>query len=389
MPFKEVSKMSPKKEFVILARQSQANMSELCRRFGVSRPTGYKWLNRFNSDGEPGLEELSRRPKYSPQKVDDVIEELILLIRDERPTWSGRKIKKHLENLGETGLPSPSTITEILRRNGRLDAKRIAKNWKRFEKDTPMEMLQMDFKGHFEMACRRCHPLTLLDDHSRYLLELGACSNEKGDTVKTRLKDAFRCYGLPYSIITDNGSPWVTPQKPERITKLGMWLIRLGIVLKRAGKYHPQTNGKIERMHRTLKADVIQARQFRSFPECQIAFDEWREDYNCVRPHEGIGMLTPSDRFRISDVAYPEKLPEIEYGPDDKIRKVQTSGLIDFLGKTYRIGKGLKGQPVAVRAVDEGIYDVYFVRQNLLRINLRDAPSGASGNTETDLLSGT
>ena len=388
MPFKEVSKMSPKKEFVILASQQQANMSELCRRFEVSRPTGYKWLKRFDLYGEPGLEERSRRPKYSPRKVDAATEDLILLIRDERPTWSGRKIKKHLENLGEKGLPSPSTITEILRRNGRLDAKYIVNNWKRFEKDTPMEMLQMDFKGHFETAHGRCHPLTLLDDHSRYLLELGACSNEKGDTVKALLIEVFRRYGLPYSIITDNGPPWGAGQS-KRITKFGMWLIRLGIVLKRTGAYHPQTNGKIERMHRTLKADVIQARQFRSFPECQRAFDEWREDYNCVRPHEGIGMLTPSDRFRISDVAYPEKLPEIEYGPDDEIRKVQNGGLVHFRGKTYRVGKALQGQPVAVRAAEDGVYDVYFVRQNLLRINLRDAPSGASDNTETDLMSGT
>ncbi len=374
MPFKEASKMAPKKEFVILASQPQANVSVLCQRFGVSRQTGYKWLNRFDCYGEAGLEERSRRPKFSPRKVDAATEELILMIRDERPTWGGRKIKRYLENLGENGLPSPSTITEILRRNDRLDAEGVAKKWKRFEREAPMEMLQMDFKGHFKTACGRCHPLTVLDDHSRYLLELGACGNEKGVAVKARLKEMFRRYGLPHAIITDNGSPWVAPLTPDRITKLGMWLIRLGIVLKRTGAYHPQTNGKVERLHRTLKAEVIQARQFRTLSECQISFDEWREDYNFRRPHEAIGMSTPSERFRISDIAFPETMPVIEYSPGDRIRNVSSSGTISFKGKRWRVGKGLKGSPVALREVGDGIYDVVYVRQILLQINLCDSP---------------
>lgn len=199
--------------------------------------------------------------------------------------------------------------------------------------------------------------------------------------MKARLKQVFRRYGLPMAIITDNGSPWVAPLTPDKITTLGMWLIRLGIVLKRTGAYHPQTNGKVERLHRTLKAEVIQARQFRTLSECQVSFDEWREDYNCNRPHQGIGMATPSERFRVSDIAFPETMPRIEYSPGDMIRKVSTGGTIKFMGKCWRVGKGLSGSPVAVRQIEDGIFNVVFVRQILLRINLRDAPSGAS---ETD-----
>ncbi|MCX6646013.1 MAG: IS481 family transposase [bacterium] len=378
MPFEKVSKMSPKKEFVILASQPEANVSLLCQRFGISRPTGYKWLDRFAQEGETGLEERSRRPNHSPWKADDATEKLVLLIRDERPTWGARKIKRYLEGYGEVGLPSPSTITEILRRNGRLDSEGVAKKWRRFESEAPMGLLQMDFKGHFKTKFGRCHPLTLLDDHSRYLLELGACSNEKGDTVKTRLREVFRRYGLPRAIITDNGNPWGMAGQPKSLTDLALWLIRLGIELKRSAAYHPQTMGKIERMHRTLKAEVIQARQFGSLAECQRAFDEWREDYNFLRPHEAIGFQTPSQRFQLSDIPFPERMPEIEYSPDDMIRKVSKHGTISFKGRLWRVGMGLKGFPVAVREVEEGVYNAVFVRQILLRINFRDAPPGGA-----------
>ena len=378
MPFKEGNLMSPKKELVILASQQGANKGELCRRFGVSRRTGYKWLRRFESEGETGLEERSRRPVHSPWKTDGSTEELVIAIRDERPSWGGRKIKHHLESLGEKGLPSPSTITEILRRNGRLNAVPEVKKWNRFECDRPMGLLQMDFKGDFKTSTGRCHPLTVLDDHSRYLLELGACGNEKGDIVKGRLKEVFRRYGLPCAIITDNGPPWGTAGFPLALTDLSLWLIRLGIELKRSRPYHPQTMGKIERMHRTLKAEVIQARQFRSLLECQRSFDEWRDDYNFTRPHEALGMATPADRFRISEVEFPATMPEIEYSPDDIIRKVSNIGQISFLGQRWRVGKALRGQPVAVREISDGIFDVVYVRQILLRINFRDAPMGAS-----------
>lgn len=376
MPFKEVSKMSLKQEFVNLSLQSDSNVSELCRRFGISRPTGYKWLKRFNRQGDAGLEERSRRPRHSPRRTDEETEELILLIRDERPTWGGRKIKRYLESFIEDELPSPSTITEILRRNDRLNSPGASKKWKRFERDAPMELLQLDFKGHFKTACGRCHPLTLLDDHSRYLLELGACGNERGSTVKVRLKEAFQRYGLPRAIITDNGPPWGMAGQPSSLTDLGLWLVRLGIELKRAGAYHPQTMGKIERLHRTLKAEVIQARQFRTLADCQRSFDEWRVDYNCIRPHEALGMSMPVENFQTSSVPFPETLPDIEYSPGDAIRKVSKNGVISFKARHWRVGKGLKGEPVAVRQVGDGVYDVVYVRQVLRKINLSDVPLG-------------
>lgn len=374
MPFAEGRKMSPKKEFVILAGQAGSNVSELCRRYSVSRPTGYKWLKRFVLEGEEGLEERSSRPHRSPERTDGAIEEMILEARDTHPAWGGRKIKRHLENMGASGVPSATTITGVLRRNGRLDAEGVAKPWKRFERDEPMDLLQMDFKGHFAVDGGRCHPLTVLDDHSRYLLGLEACADERGATVKGRLTGMFRRYGLPRSIITDNGAPWAAPASPGSFTELGVWLIRLGIELKRAGEYHPQTMGKVERLHRTLKAEVLQGRNFRHIADCQEAFDDWRDDYNFRRPHQAIGMATPSSRFRVSDRTFLEAPPEIEYGPDDEVRKVQDGGYIHFRGAVYRVGRAFKGLPVAVRMVGDGLFDAYCVRQKLLHINMRDAP---------------
>lgn len=173
--------------------------------------------------------------------------------------------------------------------------------------------------------------------------------------MKAILKEAFRRYGLPRAIITDNDPPWGMSGQPESLTDLGLWLIRLGIELNRSGAYQPQTMGKIERMHRTLKAEVVQARQFRSLAACQRSFDEWREDYNFMRPHEALGMLTPSERFRISDVVFPETMPEIEYSPGNKIRKVSNIGQIHILGRRWHVGKALRGRPVSVREVGDGV----------------------------------
>jgi transposase InsO family protein len=305
----------------------------------------------------------------------------VLEVRDEHPKWGARKIKRFLENRGHRGLPSPSTITAVLGRHGRLDAEGVASGpWSRFEREHPMDLLQMDFKGHFPIRDRRCHPLSLVDDHSRYLLGLDACRDERCETVQERLTEIFRRYGLPDSINTDNGAPWASLGAHGQITQLGLWLIRLGIRLSRSREYHPQTNGKVERFHRTLKAEVLQARSFADFDECQSAFDDWRYVYNFERPHQALDLKTPSQRFQMSSRRFPEVLPEIEYGPDDQVRKVQDGGIISFRGVDYRVGRALRGLPVAVRptAVDGG-FDVFCVRQKVLNINFLSPLGGREG----------
>ena len=371
MPWQEVTTMSLRKEFIMLASQTDINMSELSQHFGISRKTAYKWLQRYRVTGADGLCDRSRRPHGSPQRTAEDIEQLILSLRDAHTAWGGRKLKRRLEDLGHTGLPSPSTVTAILRRHHRLDAAESAKHkaWQRFEHDTPNDLWQMDFKGHFATDNGRCHPLTVLDDHSRYSLRLSACANEQGSTVQGRLTEGFQRYGLPYRMTMDNGPPWGS-DADHPYTPLTVWLIHLGIKVGHSRPYHPQTQGKDERFHRSLKAEVLQGQVFRDLAHCQRRFDEWRDIYNLERPHEALGMATPASRYRPSERRFPAVLPPVEYGPDDVVRKVD-QGHLSYRGRMFKISKAFHGYPVALRpTAEDGLLAVYFCQQQVASIDL-------------------
>ena len=239
MPWKEVSTMSQRKEFIVLATQPARNFRALCRAFSISPKTGYKWLARYAAEGEPGLQARSRRPQQTPQRTAAVVEQAILQLRTDQPTWGGRKLHARLRALGYTGLPAPSTITAILRRHGRLGlAAPAPAAWHRFEHATPNALWQMDFKGHFPVGAGRCHPLTILDDCSRFALCLQACANEQTATVQAHLITTFRRYGLPYRLLMDNGAPW-GDRAGSPFTPLTVWCIRLGIGISHARPAHP------------------------------------------------------------------------------------------------------------------------------------------------------
>lgn len=288
MPFKECSLMDVRAEFCRLALAEGVNRRELCRRWKISPATAYKWLERYRCDGVAGLADRSRRPLASPLRTAGALEDRVLAVRSEHPAWGGRKIRRVLQNEGVALVPSASTITEILRRHGRLDGPGAGetRHWTRFEHAEPNDLWQMDFKGHFAMRAGRCHALTVLDDHSRYALEVGACDNERGTTVRARLEALFERYGLPLLMLADNGSPWGTAGSEERHTVLTVWLLDLGIGITHGRAYHPQTQGKEERFHRTLIAEVVNGRLFGDIAEAQKAFDAWRPIYNDKRPHE-------------------------------------------------------------------------------------------------------
>ncbi len=372
MPWQEVSIMSQRKEFVMLARVEGTNIRELCRRFGISHVSGYKWLHRYQHQGDVGLADQPKKPHHSPRVTPQIVEEQILEARDAHPAWGARKIKKWLQMKGQHQLPSPSTITAILARHDRLKPDEETKHspWHRFEQPAANDLWQMDFKGHFALAQGRCHPLTVLDDHSRFALGLRACANEQGETVKGCLTNIFRCYGLPYRMLMDNGSPWGDDIE-HPYTPLTVWLLRLGIGVSHGHPYHPQTQGKDERFHRTLKAELLQGRSFTDIAHCQAAFDPWREVYNLERPHEALGMATPTSRYQVSWRSFPEVLPEIEYGPEDQVRLVQDKGRISFHGRQFNISKAFKGYPVALRpTLEDGVWDVYFVTHHISQIDL-------------------
>jgi len=367
--------MEQREEFVRLALAPGANKSELCRRFGISRDKGYKWLRRYDPSDPRSLADRSRRPQTSPGQTAAATEAEVLRLRAaSNNAWGGRKIAHVMRREGRQEVPAASTITEILRRHGKLEAPARSHPgpFQRFERSAPNELWQMDFKGHFPLLRGRCHPLTALDDHSRYALGLEACDNEQDGTVRSALTAVFRRYGLPFEMLMDNGSPW-GDDGDQPYTRFTVWLMRLGIRVTHGRPRHPQTQGKDERFHRTLKAEVLNGRSFRDRAECQRAFDRWRPVYNHHRPHEALGLETPASRYRVSPRAFPETLPAIEYGPDDIVRKVDQKGCISYRNRTWRIGKAFRGQPVALRqSHEDGRLDVYFCCQKLAQIDLRE-----------------
>jgi transposase InsO family protein len=367
--------MSLRLEFVKFATAENANVRELCRRFHLSPRTAYKWIKRFRAGGAAALADLSRRPISQPRLTKPQAVERVLKMREVHPTWGGLKINMRLRKLGQTEVPSPSTITQILRRAGRLDPVACAQRvpFQRFQREAPNELWQMDFKGHFPLAQGRCHPLAAVDDHSRYALILAACPNEQGSTVQALLQSAFQIYGCPWSILADNGAPWGCSSGPDHYTTLGVWILRLGIKLIHGAPAHPQTQGKEERFNRTLKSDVLSRQDWRDLPQCAQAFHQWRQVYNHERPHQAIGLETPAHFYRPSPRLFPAALPAIQYGPDDLVKKVKSKGEITLANQTYYIGRAFAGLPVALRpTTQDGLLEVRFCQQKLGQINLKE-----------------
>jgi transposase InsO family protein len=377
MPWQECSVERLRQEFVMLAAQPEANIRALCRRFGISPTTGYTLLARYRQHGAAGLRDHSRRPHTAPTQSAPRVEAAVCAGRVDHPAWGGRKIRRYLLDQGGAAVPAASTITAILRRHDLLDpAVTLAhRPIQRFEAAAPNALWQMDFKGKIALLSGSCHPLTVLDDHSRYALGVDACADERAATVQVRLIALFRRYGLPLRMLMDNGPPWGDGGSPY--TALTVWLLRLGIAVSHGRPYHPQTQGKEERFHRTLKAEVLCGAGFADLPTAQGAFDRWRPIYNQERPHEALGMATPSSRYRISPRAYPETFAPMEYAPDDQVRMVQQKGEISFRGRTIPISKAFHGYPVAVRpTLTDGVWEVYFCQQRIAQVDLRDPLPG-------------
>jgi transposase InsO family protein len=267
-------------------------------------------------------------------------------------------------------------VHAILLRHKRVTnaAEKTGRSSQRFEHDRPNQLWQMDFKGHFLLGNQeRCHPLTVLDDHSRYSLCLEACRNERTATVQQQLTVIFRRYGLPERMLMDNGPPWGNDLR-HQFTPLTVWLLRLGIAVSHGRPYHPQTQGKDERFHRSLKVEVLAQRVFPDFECMQCRFDEWRHCYNHVRPHEALDMQVPASRYQTSPRSFPDQLPAIEYGTTDQLRKVQSDGKISFRRREFHVGKAFRGYRVALRpSTADGVYEVYFATHRITQVDLHQS----------------
>jgi transposase InsO family protein len=372
MPFVGVSAMERRIAFVQAARAEGANVRGLCRAYGISWTTGYKWLGRSAAIGEAGLHARSRRPHRSPRKTPGLVEQAAIEVRQAHPCWGGRKIHHVLKGAGISPLPHPNTITDILHRHGLIEAEASAQHrpFQRFERAVPNELWQMDFKGHFPVGGARCHPLTVVDDHSRFAIALVACADQRRASVQPALTEAFRVYGLPEGILVDNGPPWGKDFE-HRHTKLTAWLMQLGIATHHGRPYHPQTRGKNERFNGTLQREVIARQNFRDLLEVQSRFDAWRQVYNHDRPHQAIGDMPPASRFRRALREFPEALAPIGYEPDCLVRKVQNDGRISLMNRSLFVSNAFAGKPVGLRPTDrDGVYDVLFCTFKVATLDL-------------------
>lgn len=369
--------MSQRLEFVSLAQHENANIAELCRRFGISREVGYKWLRRFRAGGTAALADCSRRPHTSPGRTAEAVRSQLLELRAAHPAWGPRKLRRRLEDLGVEGMPARSTIGRLLRQAGAIDPQASGEHqaYLRFERPRPNELWQMDFKGHVAMSRGgRCHPLTVLDDHARYLLGLRACAQENDATVRPHLQEIFARYGLPENLLCDNAPPW--SGAGGEWTALAIWLVRLGIRVVHGRPYHPQTQGKEERFHRTLKAEVLSRTDLRDLLQSQSVFDQWRPIYNHQRPHEALGLATPATRYAPSTRGLPGILPPIEYSPGDLVRRVKGKGEVTWRNRTYFLGHGFAREHIALRPTStDGLHEVFFCHQRLGWIDLTQPPA--------------
>ena len=293
-------------------------------------------------------------------------------MRQKHPAWGGRKLKQRLLDLGQQDLPAASTITSILARHDLLDPQESTKHhaFQRFEHAAPNDLWQMDFKGEFALPAGRCYPLTIVDDHSRFAVALQACARNTKIITQAALITTFRRYGLPARISCDNGSPWGSGCRGH-YTQLAIWLMRLGIVVSYARPHHPQTNGKDERFNRTFEVEVLRYLQASTLTHCQQHFDDWRYVYNNERPHEALQMKVPAARYQPSQRQYSERLPAIEYGPTDIVRKVRHAGHIKYKGREIHVGSAFFGLHVALRpTITDGLFAVFFCQIQIGALDL-------------------
>ena len=349
MAWEERTVEQMREEFVRRVLAQERSKAALCREYGISRPTGDKWLERFQK-GE-SLADRSRTPKTSPGRTPPELEAKIVEIRKAHPALGAVKLRKIMENAGYTDLPCAKTFNNIFHRYGLIEkeASRAATPYQRFVKSVPNEMWQADFKGYFKLGNGiQCHPLNILDDCSRFNLCTEALTNETFDAVKPVMERLFREYGLPFSFLCDNGNPWGTAQSLG-YSRFEVWLMELGILTLHGRPRHPQTQGKEERYNRSFTRECLNSKQLADISHAQFCFDEYRKFYNEVRPHFALDMDVPASRYEVSPRQMPEKIEPWEYGSEYQLCKVKETGYFNYQGQGFFLSEAFAGKTIAVR----------------------------------------
>lgn len=365
MPWRKTAPMDQRTQFIADHLRETQTITELCDRYGVSRKTGYKWIDRYLRLGPAGLEEHSRRPHRAPNQTADEIVAAILEARQRHPVWGGKKLRALLQRRHPRWtLPGRSTVCDILRRHGLVPTRRSRRRLGHPGKPTtimgaPNAVWCADYKGQFKTGDGRyCYPLTVTDGFSRYLLGcqgLGSTAGPEAQPVFTRL---FKEYGLPLRIRTDNGVPFATTTL-ARLSKLSAWWVRLGILPEFIEPGRPDQNGRHERMHRTLKAATTRPAAG-SLGAQQRRFNAFREEFNHVRPHEALAQQTPATCYHPSPRPMPDRLPPLEYPDRFEVRYVSANGGIRWNHRWVNVSTVCVGEYVGLEEIDDGIWNVYF-----------------------------
>jgi transposase InsO family protein len=355
MPWKRMDVQEQRVEFVTAAKRGAQTLGSLCEEFGISRPTGYLWLRRYEQQGVRGIAERSRRPRSSPQRTATAVEERVIEVRQRYPDWGARKLRVVLSRQGV--YLARNTIHRILLRHGLVkDCDRHEPATQRFEREEPNQLWQMDFKGPKRWP-QPVGPLSVLDDHSRYVVVLAANGTTEGHRVREQLESAFEQCGIPEAMLMDHGVPWWSQQSPSGRTKLSLWLMRQGIRLCWSGIRHPQTQGKVERFHGSLQ----RALKRRGSPERQLQswLDDYRWEHNHVRPHEALGLRTPASVWRPSGRRYQAQPSRWEYPTGSWVLKVDPQGKVEVKGWKWKISKSLCGEWVRLEQIENRVL-VYY-----------------------------
>jgi len=372
MPWSTPAVSELRTAFVHAVRTAGRSVSQAARDFRISRKTAYKWLARFD-DHQPLLDH-SRKPLRSPRRTADSLQRAVLAVRDQYG-WGPRKIHAFLTNHHQL-TPPVRTIADILRRHHRIaPAPSDTPQPQRFERSQPNELWQLDFKGWVEIERTRVSPLTVLDDHSRFLLALCPCTDLTMRTAWNVLWNVFGEFGLPQAILCDHAFGTNFTRLPG-VSWFESRLLRLGIGCLHGRPYHPQTQGKVERLHGTLVREVYPRLDTTSLAQFTAGLDHWRQSiYNAKRPHEALGDQPPLTRWRRSERPRPQQLPEVHYPPGSVLRRVGSNGLFEYRRRRILAGQGLVGEQVRVEESDGGLV-VFYTAKEIRRIAL-DRLSGS------------
>ena len=376
MPWKVSGPVNERMEFIVAHQRGLYSVTELCAAYGISRRVGYKWLSRYEAEGVTGLLDRSRAPKHSPQRMDSALEDLLLDARRAHPTWGARKILSWLQGRHpelKEGLPAASTTGDLFRRHGLIEPRkrRRARSFEcagALRTEAPNDVWAADFKGEFLLGNGRyCYPFTLTDTYTRYLL---ACQGQPSTSLRgaqAGFLEAFRSFGLPQAIRTDNGTPFVG-QGASGLSTLSVWWIQLGIGHQRIAKGRPDQNGRHERMHRTLKAEATMPPEATEAKQ-QARFDGFRREFNEERPHEALNQRTPAAQYQNSPRPYPERIAPPEYPGHFERRKFNSVGGFKFRGLEIFVAQPLAGETLGLVEIDNDVWSLRYYDHELGRIN--------------------